>query len=328
MNKLLIIGGSTATGKTALALSIAQLVPSIIISADSRQVYKGMDIGTGKDIPEKFTVHSSQFTVNHKKILYYSDGKTELWGVDLVNPDEEFSLSHFRNFAISIVQKAWQENKMPIVVGGTGLYVRSLTKPLETVLVPKNAKLRSQIEHKSVLDLQNLLNEIDPKKILLMNQSDKYNNRRLIRAIEIAKWQITSKQSVKSDESFSDYYKKLSFLYIGLIQEKSSLQDKIKKRVAHRIEQGVIQEVETLVKKGYGWDLPALSGLGYRQWRDYFEGSKTKEIVIKEWIDEEIRYAKRQLTWFKKESGLIWFEVDDSKYPQNCIAYIKKWYTK
>ena len=176
MKKLLIICGSTATGKTNLALKLSKIFSGQIISADSRQVYKGMDIGTGKDLPQK----AKQYKDGH-----YLIKKIKVWGYDLVKPNQDFSVAHFINFAIPRIKKIWTARELPILVGGTGLYLQALTKPLNTIAIPADQVLRQQLSKLNVLSLQKKLKKLDFDKYQKMNHSDQHNPRRLIRAIEI-----------------------------------------------------------------------------------------------------------------------------------------------
>jgi tRNA dimethylallyltransferase len=162
MGKALFIVGSTSTGKTKLALQISKAIPSMLISADSRQVYIGMDIGTGKDKPK--------------------DG-TPIALLDQVRPNEDWSVAHFEQEAKRLAKKAWSEGKLPIFVGGTGLYLQELVEQYETVSVPQNTQLRALLEKQTTQDLQKMLYTADPDRLSSMNNSDKNNPRRLIRAI-------------------------------------------------------------------------------------------------------------------------------------------------
>ena len=172
MRKLLIISGPTATGKTKLALKLAKLFGGELISADSRQVYKGMDIGTGKD----------RGTENRKQ---KTENRIHIWGYDLVAPNEEWSAAHFVKLANKLIPKILKRDKLPIVVGGTGLYIKDLLRPPETLFISPNKKLRRLLEKLTLPQLQNKLRRINSRRFNIMNQSDRQNPRRLIRALEI-----------------------------------------------------------------------------------------------------------------------------------------------
>lgn len=286
MSKLLIICGPTATGKTALAVKLAKKFNGELISADSRQVYKGMDIGTGKD--------------------YESLEGIPIWMYDVVAPNEEFSVSHFAILARKAVADIVKRKKLAIVIGGTGLYIKALTDPFETVDVPPDKILREKLAHASVGEIQDM---ISPDILGVMNQSDMQNPRRLIRKIEIEK---AGKSKIKRVG-----YNTLS---IGLTATMSFLYKRIDKRVNERVEKGARMEVERL-RKQYSWDVPAMSALGYRQWRE-------PEGAIERWKLDEHAYARRQMTWFKKQPGIVWFDITDSRLVSKVAEAVRAWYTE
>lgn len=325
MDKLLIICGTTATGKTSLALKLAKTFNAEIISADSRQIYQDMDIGTGKDLPEgsKWQIANSQW--QGKKLGYYLVDNVKLWGYDLINPDEEFSVAHFKKIAWLIISDIWQRKKLPIVVGGTGLYIKALTEPMDAAYIPPNRKLRKQLERQTVHDLQIKLKKINPQHFKKMNPSDRKNPRRLIRAIEISDY----KKSHRLAKDFKDTLIKDDLvLWIGLKAPKSVLYEKIDKRVDQRLRLGAENEVKALLKKGYSFELPAMSALGYKQWESYFEGKESKTQVIKRWKLDEHAYARRQLTWFKKNRKIFWFYITALDYKKKVVRRVKQWYSR
>ncbi len=328
MNKLLVICGPTTTGKTSLALSLAKKFNGDLISADSRQVYKGMDIGTGKDIPSEFKNQKSKIKIGFNKKIYalpvYTDGKTNIWMYDVVNPDEEFSLAHFRHLAIEVIQGIWKRGRLPIVVGGTGLYIRALLEPLENIAIPRNLKLRKIWEQRSVRILQTELQQTDRKRLEDMNTSDQANPRRLIRALEIALW---NNQNHLNTNLYESYYRGLNTMILGLHLKNVELEARIRERIKARLDRGLLDEINRLRDKGYGWNLPAMSGLGYRQWRDFFEHKKSKEKVIQKWIQDELQYAKRQIVWFKKQPHILWHDASTINL-RNMKEMIAKWYNK
>lgn len=301
MNKLLVICGPTATGKTGLALKLAQRFNGELISADSRQVYKGMDIGTGKDLPPD----------------------VKIWLYDVVNPDKEFSVAHYYKLAWETIKKTWQRKKLPILVGGTGLYIKAIIDGIDTLGIPEDSNLRKELEKKDVSYLQKKLKEINPFQLEKMNQSDRKNPRRLIRAIEIsinppAGGQVSSiKNNLKKDNDP---------LFVGLTASREVLYKRIDERVEKRVRQGIVEEISRLLKKGYSWNLPAMSGLGYRQWKEFFEGKETEKEATQKWKYAEHAYARRQLTWFKKDKRIIWYDINDSDYKDKIVAQVSTWY--
>lgn len=325
MKKLLLIAGPTATGKTSLGLQLASKFNGEILSADSRQIYKGMDIGTGKDIPDDFNFSKSRLKFKNIEIGYYSNG-TKIWLVDLVGPDQEFNIAFYKQVAWIVIRKLWNEEKLPIIVGGTGLYFKSLTESIETIHIPPNQKLRKKLESQTIIKLQNKLKKINASRFKKMNSSDRQNPRRLIRAIEISEHQ---KRLGISKVTATDFLpREESVLWIGLRAPKSVLYGRIDKRVDRRLKQGAEQEVKKLIKKGYLFNLPAMSALGYRQWQPYFKGKKSKKEVIKRWKLDEYAYARRQLTWFKKNKKIKWFNVTEPEYKKKVVHRVKQWYSK
>lgn len=317
MRMLIIICGPTATGKTKLALRLAKKLAGEIVSADSRQVYKEFDIGTGKDIPPsaKFTKSNLEYTNG-----YYNIGSVKLWGYDLASPNEDFSVSNYKKAAEEIIYNIYSRDKMPIMVGGTGLYIKAITQQLETINIPKNAKLRKSLDNKSASELFEILAVENPIKAASLNSSDKKNPRRLIRAIEVEK---SNKVKTNIDNSKIQFDKVLK---IGLTADKEILHQRIKNRVAKRINNGFEKEFALLTKK-YKLDSQAFSSLGYRQWSEYYKSKISKDEAIKLWTKEEQKYAKRQITWFKKDKEIIWHDITNSKFPENVEKLVTEWYT-
>lgn len=300
MNKLLVICGPTAVGKSSLAFALAGKFDGEIISADSKQVFKGMDIGTGKEWA----------------------GGTKIWGYDLVGPKEEFSVAAYLKFARKVIPDIENRGKLPIIVGGTGLYIKGIVDGIPTVDVPRNEELREMLAKKSAEELFEVLSQIDSIKAASLNSSDKKNPRRLVRAVEVAQYLIDHKLPV--DKSAGS--KTRNVLWIGLTAPKVVLERKIEARVRERARMGIKKEIENLLAEGVSWDDQSMLSLGYRQWRDFFEGGVDEEHVAAEWKKEEIRYARRQITWFKKDRRIRWFDVTELKYPENVEKLVKKWH--
>lgn len=251
--KLLIIIGPTATGKTKLGVELAKKYNGEIISADSRQVYKGMDIGTGKDKEEY--------------------GSVPVWGIDLVDPDYNFNVSDFVKFASEKISDIQSREKLPIIVGGTVLYIKSLLHPPETLHVPRNDNLRRELESLSVNKLQERLGENS------LNTSDLQNPRRLVRAIEI-------KENMSLERPNNPNY---DYQIISLTAHLDYIYSQIDNRVEKRLTRGAKEEVERLLNQGYSKNLPSFTATGY------------KEVESPElWKLHERQYAKRQITFIKK----------------------------
>lgn len=321
MNKLLIICGPTATGKTALGIKIAKEFNGEIISADSRQTYKGMDIITGKDI-EKSKVKSQKL-----KVKYEIKG-VPIWGLDLVEPDEKFSVAHWVKFAKLVIKDIWRRKKLPIIVGGTGFWIKALTYGIESLGIEPDWELRKKLSKLSIEELQDYLRKTCLERMREMNDSDKNNPRRLIRAIEISiaasnKSQATRKKTCNLKPVTC------SFLIIGLkTKNYKSLYKRIDQRVEERVKQGAQREIEKLLKK-HSWENSALgTTIGYRQWRDFFESKKNLDEIVKRWKFSEHAYARRQMTWFKKEKKIKWFDIDKKNWQEKVVKEVKEWYSK
>jgi len=286
VRKLLFIVGPTATGKTGLGAFLAQKFSGEIISADSRQVFKGMDIVTGKDRPAGVRLH----------------------GYDLVKPDEDFSVAHFVAFAQPAIEKIWRRGNLPLVVGGTGFWVKALTEPIDTIAVPADHHLRKKLEAFSAPKLLKLLKQLNPQKAASLNASDRLNPRRLIRAVEVA----THLQglSLKVEKPLA-----ADTLLIGLTASLPVLDARVEKRVGQRLKSGALQEWSRLKKK-YRQDLPSMSAIGYRQLPD-----------VNRWITAERQYLRRQLTWFKKVKEIAWFDVSSKNFRAKVETRVKAWYT-
>ncbi|MCH7951258.1 tRNA (adenosine(37)-N6)-dimethylallyltransferase MiaA [Patescibacteria group bacterium] len=325
MDKLLIIVGPTATGKTSLGLHVAQKCSAELVSADSRQVYKGMDIGTGKDIPSNLKSQISNLKFRGRRISFYGNS-TKIWGYDLVEPDDEFSVAHFRQIARAVIHDIWKRKKLPIVVGGTGLYVKVLTQPMARIHIPPNKKLRRKLETQSIQALQNRLKKLNPSHFRQMNQSDRKNPRRLVRAIEISMYQKT--HLTKSHGSQKPSLSEASTLWIGLKAPRQALYKRIDERVDERLRLGAQDEVRTLLKKGYGFNLPAMSAMGYIQWKPYVEGKTSRQRVIRRWKLDEHAYARRQLTWFKKNQKISWYDITEPGFTKNVVRTVLQWYSE
>jgi tRNA dimethylallyltransferase len=334
MNKLLVICGPTATGKTSLGIHLAKKISAKggpasgwqgeIVSADSRQVYKGMDIGTGKDLPadSKLKTQNSKLQLKGQKyqVGYYLFEGIPVWMLDVVTPAQEFSVAQYVELARKIIEDTWQRKKLPIIVGGTGFYIRGLIDGIETLGVVPNWELRKRLEKFSVQKLFEILARLDSSKAASMNASDRRNPRRLIRAIEIA----TRNRKQKTENRKQKI--KAKILIIGLKLEPKALYQRIDKRVDKQVKMGAEEEVEKLLKKGYSWDLPAMSAMGYGVWKPYFEGKQTLREVIERWKFDEHGYARRQMTWFKRDKRVHWFDITEPGWQDKVEQLAESWY--
>jgi tRNA dimethylallyltransferase len=298
---MIAIVGPTAVGKSELALHLAQYFPIEIISADSRQVYRYMDIGTNKPSP------AERESVTHHLI-------------DVVEPDQDFSLATYHQLTIEALKAIKQKSKLPLLVGGSGLYVWSLVEGWKIPQVPPDKKRRNQLEARAEQEgSQNLyqeLRDIDPVAAAKINPS---NIRRIIRALEIyhATGQRPSQLQRKEAPDFP-------ILLIGLTRERSELYRRIDWRVDKMIQMGLIEEVEQLLKKGYSLSLPSMSGIGYKQIGQFLQGEMTLPQAIDKIKYETHQLARRQYAWFRLgDSRIHWFDSSGAEAEAN-IATVNK----
>lgn len=289
--KVIFIVGQTASGKTALAIELAKNFNGAIVNADSRQVYKKMNVVTAK--PKR--------DVKSLKSEYLVEGITH-YLVDVCDPGKSFSLSDFKKQAMKDIQTILKDGKLPIVVGGTGLYIWSLVDNLDIPTVAPNKKLRDSLEEKSLEDLVKLLKNVDPQAV---QKVDLKNKRRVLRALEVSlsSGESFAKQSTKSDLIYDS-------LQIGLRWERAEIFKRIEDRVDQQIKEGAVEEAEKLLKD-YPHTLSSLSSIGYKQIGAFLEGKCTLEEAIKQFKIDTRHYAKRQETWFKRDERIKWIQKND-----------------
>lgn len=344
MKKLLVICGPTATGKTALALELAGKFSGELVAADSRQVYRGMDIGTGKDLPVKETIDQQRFIVEYRGRVYglapYRMAGVPIWLYDVVDPDAGFSVALFRTLAQAVIARTQAAGKLPILVGGTGLYIESLFAERETFTVPPDPELREQLSKLDITHLQKLVKEAVPEVWQSLNASEKANPRRLVRKIEIAGFRkkFPDNRIDYTSRSAKTLLHQVDLLQIGLATAYPELYVRIDARVDKRIGQGVLREIHHLLNSGFSWDQPAFAALGYKQWRGCFvrvkDGWKITDderqilSAIQRWKFAEHAYARRQLTWFRKNSAIRWFDVSVLGVTGKIVDLVRSWYTE
>lgn len=287
---MVVILGPTATGKSGLAVKLARKYHGEVISADSRQVYKGLDIGTGK------------ITKDEMQGIHH-------WLLDIVNPKDSFSVAQFQEQVRAKIQTILKRSKLPIICGGTGFYIDSVVNNTVLPEVPPNKKLRAKLEKKSAEELALMLKQLDENRY---NNIDINNKVRLVRAIEIA---TAIGKVPKNINNESEY----NFLKIGLVLSNEDLRSKINKRLKLRIKQGMIEEAERLHKKGLSYERMRELGLEYRYLADFLEKKISKIEMISKLETEIWRYAKRQMTWFKKDKRIKWFNPKEIRKIQKEI---------
>lgn len=299
----IVLLGPTAVGKTNLGVRIADCFDLEIISADSRQVYKGLDLGSGKDIDE--------YTFNGKKIPYHL--------IDVTDLSHEYNVFDFSKDFYKAFENISNRKIVPFVVGGTGMYLDSFIRKYELVEVPQNEKFRKELEEKSLEELDSILLKLKPD---LHNRTDLNIKDRVIKAIEIATF-MQSEEYQKNKEELLKRPEVNPFI-IGTTIDRTLLRENIKKRLIERINSGMIEEVENLNKQGFSFERMEKLGLEYRFISEYLEGKiKSKEKMIELLYIAICQFAKRQETWFrgmeKKGVTINWLTKEanqDKKFEQ------------
>lgn len=298
MNKILIISGPTATGKTDLAVKIASAFGGEIISADSRQIYKGMDIGVGKDHPKNTPIHL----------------------IDLVEPSARFSVASYQNLALSKISLLHKQNILPIVVGCSGLYIDSIvSQKYSNFGVSPNHTLRFFLEVLPTTVLKFLLRTIDATTYQKLNNSDINNPRRLVRKIELKLFK-TKTADTHSNHDFD-------ILHVSLTAPNEYLFPRIDDRVHARMELGHLEELKTLKSK-YKWSDPGLEVSCYHVFKDFYNHKITQKKVIELWKFAEHSDARHQKTWFKQYKNTHVVDISQTKSIRTITKIIGQWYNE
>ena len=281
--KIIIILGQTATGKSDLATRIAKRLGGEIISADSRQVYKGLDIGSGKITKKEL-----------RGVFHYL--------LDVASPKRQFSAAKYKKLADNKIIKIYKTGKIPFIVGGSGFYIQTIVDGLVLPKVEPNNKLRKELEKKSAKKLFSMLKKLDKNRA---KKIEKDNPRRLIRAIEIAKV-LGKTPKLKTNSEYEA-------LQIGLKLPDKKLKNNIHKRLISRIRRGMISEVKKLHAKNISWKRLESFGLEYRFIARYLQGKIKKKEMLDELETEIWHFAKRQMRWFKRDARIKWFNPNEVK---------------
>jgi len=290
-NKLLVIVGPNASGKSDLAVKLAKKFNGEVVSADSRQVYKGMDIGTGKVPRDKLKIKNEKLKIYlHQGIPHYL--------LDVASPKRRFTVAQYQKKAIEAIGKIQKKGKLPILCGGTGFYIQAVVDGIGIPEVKPDWKLREKLEKKTCDELYQQLKKLDPKRAKTI---DKKNKRRLIRAIEIVLKTKKPVPPLKQRRMFD-------VLIIGVKRDKKELKERIKKRLLRRFKLGMIKEVKKLHKSGVSWKRLEEFGLEYRFIAYYLQGKMKYEEMVKRLQKAIENYAKRQMTWFKRDKRIHWIK--------------------
>ena len=279
--KVIIIVGPTSSGKSDLAVLVAKRFRGEVVSADSRQVYKGMDIGTGKITKKEM-----------KGIPHHL--------LDVVSPKETFTVAKFKKLAEKTIKEINAKNKLPIICGGTGLYVDAFLYDWDIPKVSPKPEIRKSIQYKTTEELFKMLSGLDPARAATI---DKNNKVRLVRALEIV---LATGAPVPSFKPFEKKNSPYEFIKIGIRTSNEELKSRIHTRLLKRLKQGMVSEVEKLHRQGVSWKRLDSFGLEYRWVSRYLRGLINEEEMIKTLEKEIWHYAKRQMTWFKRDKNTIW----------------------
>jgi tRNA dimethylallyltransferase len=303
LKRLIAIVGPTGIGKSRLALHLAPIYRGEIVSADSRQVYRYMDIGTAKPTPQEMAA------IPHHLI-------------NIINPDEDFSLAQYQGLAYRAIENNFNHDKLPFLVGGSGLYVKSVLEGWVIPGVSPDKEFRYNIEKRSHEDIEELYQElvrVDPHAAAKI---DRRNVRRVIRALEV---------HAKARRPFSELGRKqpppFDSLIIGLTADRPFLYTIVDRRVDEMMEHGFVSEVESLIKMGYHLELPAMSGIGYRQIGQLIKGELTREAAAQKIKTETHRFIRHQYAWFRLDDKKIhWFDIErqgDAEIEKALAEYLK-----
>jgi len=286
---LLVICGPTATGKTEVGIEVALRVGGEILSADSMQVYRHMDIGTAKPTPQQ-----------RARVPYHL--------VDYVEPDEEYSVARYKEDAERTLARVRAEGKLPVMVGGTGLYIRAVVDQLDIPIAAPDWDLRRQLEEEAERHgadrLHAQLQAVDPAAA---ERIDARNVRRVVRALEVY---LTTGQPFSSHHALDRRREaKYNLVAFGLTMERERLHRRIEARCNAMMAAGLLAEVQALVERGFGEGLTAMKGLGYRHLLDHLRGEWDLETAVATFKRDTRRYARRQLTWFRADARIQWLDV-------------------
>ena len=304
--KLLLIVGPTAVGKTSISIGVAKKKNGEIISADSMQIYKYMDIGTAKITLDEM-----------EGIPHYM--------LDIVYPNEEFTVVDFKRNAEKYIEMINKANKLPILVAGTGLYLNSIVYQLNFTEVKSDEEFRRKyFDLANAYGNQYIHDELFKVDSISANQINVNDRQRIIRALEI--FYKTGKPMSYYNKDFRKKTDKYNLIMIGLTMDRARLYNRINKRVDMMIKKGLIDEVKDLIIKGYNKNLVSMQAIGYKEIISYLDGERSLEEAIEILKRNTRRYAKRQLTWFRRDRRLRWIDIDkydsNEKIVEEIVSYI------
>lgn len=302
MNKrpLIILTGPTAVGKTALSIRLAKKVNGEIISADSMQVYKGMDIGSAKVSKEEM-----------EGVKHYL--------IDVLDPSDEFNVVKFQEMAKEAMEEIYSKGKIPIIAGGTGFYIQSILYDIDFEKNENDREYRTYLENIAATEggekkLYEMLENIDPKSAVSIHEN---NVKRVIRALEF--FQETGTPISEHNEEQREKESPYNFCYFVLNDDREKMYANIEKRVDIMLDTGLVAEVKTLHEKGYHKEMVSMQGLGYKEILDYLNGEISLDRAVYLIKRDTRHFAKRQLTWFRREKNVTWVNKPDFHYDNDLI---------
>ena len=298
---VVVIVGPTAVGKSRIAVEVAKVFETEVLTADSRQVYRGMDVGTDKPASEE------RQAVPHRLI-------------DLVDPDESFNAGLYRRQAIDEIERLYRDCHLPLVVGGTGLYVRTLLKGLcdapQADPIVREA-LRQEAEDQGYDRLYARLVEVDPVAAARLHPRDES---KVIRALEV--YQLSGRRMSEFQREHGFAERPFAALMIGLNRDRDMLYRRIEGRIDWQLAHGLIEETKRLLAQGYQRDSAAMKGLGYRQVAEHLAGEYDAAEMVRRFKRDTRRFSKRQMTWFRKEPGIQWLMIEESESVQHTATRV------
>ena len=298
---LVVLLGPTAVGKTRVGIQLAKALGTEVLTADSRQVYRGMDIGMDKPTPEE------RGGVPHRLI-------------DLVEPNESFNVGEYRRLAIAEIERLYNEGRVPLTVGGTGLYIRALVRGLwdgPSADWTYRHRLEADARQHGADWLHQRLADVDP---VLAGRLHPHDEVKIIRGLETHHLLGRPLSELHRQHHFRE--RQFATLLIGLIRSRDVLYRAIEKRVDVQLEKGLLRETEQLLNKGYGRQLGSMKGLGYRQMAGYLAGDYSYEVAVARLKRDTRHFAKRQMTWFRKEPGIVWLPIEGNESTVQVVSLI------
>jgi tRNA dimethylallyltransferase len=300
-SRLLVIAGPTGVGKTASAVALARRVPIEVISADSRQVYRGMDLATGKPTAEE-----------RRQVPHHL--------VDIVDPDDRYHAERFRRDARAVIASVERRGRLPVVVGGTGLYIRALLRGLDPA-VPADPEFRRAMAALAAREGRQALHaQLARQAPAVARRLHPNDHVRVIRALELAR----AGRLTEGDGSLWRRSDEYATIYVGLTMDRTRLARRLRERAAAMVAAGLLDEVRSLLARGYDPTLPALQGIGYRQFVAVARGELDRGEALRLMQRDTLRYAKRQWTWFAREPDIRWVDVDLAGGPEGVAAMLEE----